>query len=150
MGSGFTRWTVDSGDNGQGQYMARQLSYIFCCKAFSMKWYFKPKLQVINDEFHPKSLYPHGILADVSPSPGHTYTKATWPPRGRGRGESLTSPCRIEAKLRAAEAIRLRRRGCSYATIAHLLGFRDKSGAWRAIRRASDRIDYDRYARKQR
>jgi AraC-like DNA-binding protein len=56
-------------------------------------------------------------------------------PRGRGRGESKTSPRRIEAKLRAAEAARLRVGGATYAEIARRLGYRDASGAWRAIDR---------------
>src|SRR5882762_11924855 len=37
-------------------------------------------------------------IDDETPLPGHTYTRATWPPRGQGRGESLSSPRRIEAK----------------------------------------------------
>ena len=57
-------------------------------------------------------------------------------PRGRGRGESKTSPRRIAAKLRAADAIRLRAAGATYQAIALHLGFRDASGAWRAIDRA--------------
>ena len=56
-------------------------------------------------------------------------------PRGRGRGESKTSPRRIEAKRRAAEALKLRARGATYAAIARRLGYRDASGAWRAIDR---------------
>jgi hypothetical protein len=90
----------------------------------------------IKDEFHPD-----GIVADVTPAPGHSYTRATWPPRGRGRGESLTSPRRIEAKLRAAKALELRSQGHSWETIARRLGYRDRSGAWRAVRRAADRAD---------
>jgi transposase-like protein len=57
-------------------------------------------------------------------------------PKDRGRGESKTSPRRIEAKLRAAAAMRLRVSGATYAAIARRLGFRDPSGAWRAIDRA--------------
>jgi hypothetical protein len=57
-------------------------------------------------------------------------------PRGRGRGESKTSPRRIAAKLSAAEALRLRFGGMTYEAIARQLGFRDASGAWRAIDRA--------------
>jgi hypothetical protein len=57
-------------------------------------------------------------------------------PRGRGRGESKTSPRRIAAKRRAAEALRLRAAGATYAAIARHLGYRDASGAWRALDRA--------------
>src|SRR5690349_15866657 len=46
---------------------------------------------------------PDGTICDATPTPGRTYTRYTWPPRGRGRGESLTSPRRIEAKLRTVE-----------------------------------------------
>jgi len=118
-------------------------------KAICYKWFFPPKLQVINDEFHPRYLYPHGVLADVSPAPGRSYTRATWPPRGRGRGESLLSPRRIDAKLRAAEVIELRFQGCSWQAIANRLGFRDRSGPWRACRRLYDRLDYDRYMKRR-
>jgi hypothetical protein len=57
-------------------------------------------------------------------------------PRGRGRGESKTSPRRIAAKLRAAEALKLWADGATNAAIARQLGYRDASGAWRAIDRA--------------
>ncbi len=70
----------------------------------------------------------------------HPYTRETWPPRGRGRGESLTSGRRIQAKLRALEVIQLRRAGHTYAMIAVRLGFRDKSGAWRALHRCFDLV----------
>jgi hypothetical protein len=62
---------------------------------------------------------------------GRTY----WPPIGRGRGESLTSPRRLAAKMRAVEVLRLHVRGASYAEIAARLGYRDASGAWRAEQR---------------
>src|SRR5438445_11266022 len=45
---------------------------------------------------------------DASPMPGHTYTPETWPPGGRGRGESLYTPRRIEATLTAIEVVRAR------------------------------------------
>lgn len=75
--------------------------------------------------------------------PRQTFTHAPcscgrtlWPPRGRGRGESLSSPRRINAMLRAVEVYRLRVHGeYSYDLIARRLGFRDRSGAWRAERR---------------
>jgi len=95
------------------------------------------KLVWIRDEFHP-----HGVLSDETPAPGRSYTRATWPPRGRGRGESLTSPRRIEAKLRAAEAFRLYYDDClTWDAIAHQLGFKDRSGPWRAVRRLVDQQD---------
>src|SRR5258708_5360815 len=77
---------------------------------------------------------PDGTLCDVTPAPGRTYTRRTFPPRGRGRGESLMSPRRIEAKLRALRVIQLRACGCTYAVIARRLGFRDGSGAYRAMK----------------
>lgn len=81
---------------------------------------------------------------DKSPTPGHTYTPETWPPRGRGRGESLYSPRRIEAKLRTIEVIRLRAAGHTWDSIARELGFRDPSGPYHAFKRAVDRVDWDR------
>src|SRR6266851_3119786 len=85
----------------------------------------------IRDIFHPD-----GVWADVTPRPGCRYTAATWPPRHRGRGESMTSPRRCDAFLRAAEAIHLRcHEQLTWAEIAARLGFRDKSGAWRAAPR---------------
>lgn len=115
-----------------------------CYKAISPKHYFPPKTAWITDELHPK-----GVWADVTPAPGCTFTRATWPPRGRGRGESLTSPRRIEAKLRTAQIIRLRKDGHTWDTIARMCGFKDPSGPWRAVRRAYDRIDYERYSKQQ-
>jgi hypothetical protein len=87
---------------------------------------------------------PDGTYCDLTPAPGRTYTRATYPPRGRGRGESLTSPRRIEAKLRAALVFELHMAGLTYATIAHMLGFRDGSGAYRAQKRLLDRMNWDR------
>lgn len=91
---------------------------------------------------------PDGTLCDVTPAPGRTYTRYTWPPRGRGRGESLLSSRRIEAKLRAIEVIRMRADGYTWEVIARKLGFRDASGPYRAYKRTMDRIDWDR-AQKQ-
>lgn len=75
-------------------------------------------------------------------TPGQTYTREPcscgrelWPPRGRGRGESLYSPRRIEAKLKACDAYALHIMGTSYAAIATQLGYRTPSGAWRAVQR---------------
>ncbi len=56
--------------------------------------------------------------------------------RGRGRGESRFSPRRVAAVLRSAEALRLRAAGATFETIALALGFRDRSGAYRAVDRA--------------
>jgi hypothetical protein len=91
---------------------------------------------------------PDGMLCDVTPAPGRSYTRYTWPPRGRGRGESLLSPRRIEAKLRTIEVIRLRRAGYTWQAIARALGYADASGPYRAYKRTIDRIDWDR-AQKQ-
>jgi hypothetical protein len=84
------------------------------------------------------------VWVDKSPAPGHTYTRATWPPRGRGRGESLYSPRRVEAKLRAIEVIQLRTEGHTWDHIARVTGFKDPSGPYRAMKRAMDRLDWDR------
>lgn len=61
-----------------------------------------------------------------------------WPPRGRGRGESLTSPRRVAAKLRALDALRLHCEGKTYARIAQELGYKTPSGAFRAVQRIHD------------
>src|SRR5262249_38937908 len=92
---------------------------------------------------------PDGTWCDVTPAPGRTYTRYTWPPRGRGRGESLYSPRRIAAKLRAYQVIRLHVAGYTYEQIAPKLGFRDASGAYRAMKRTLDRIDWDRQRRAE-
>jgi hypothetical protein len=84
------------------------------------------------------------VWVDASPMPGHTYTRATWPPRGRGRGESLLSPRRVRAKLRAIEVIQLRNEGHTWDYIARVTGFRDASGPYRAAQRMTDRVDWDR------
>lgn len=77
-----------------------------------------------------------------------TYTRETWPPRGRGRGESLTSPRRIAAKQRAAKALQLRMDGYTWRMIAASLGYKCPSGAWRAVRRCVNRVDAYRYGKK--
>src|SRR5258708_15533849 len=80
---------------------------------------------------------------------GHTpyqrYTRAPcscgrelWPPRGRGRGESLLSPRRVAAKLQALDALALAASGYTYRTIARTLGYRTTSGAWQAVQRLRD------------
>lgn len=94
---------------------------------------------------------PDGCEVDVSPAPGQTYTRLTWPPRGRGRGESLTSPRRMRAKFRAVEVVRLRlQEHCTWEEIARRTGFADPSGAYRAMKRALDRIDWDNAERERR
>ena len=117
------------------------MAYQHCYKAIAYRWHFPPKLEIA----HHLADVPDGTIIDVTPAPGCSYTRDTWPPRGRGRGESLTSPRRIEAKVRAAKAVQLRFEGYSFDAIAHTLGFKDRSGAWHAIRRTYDRIDYNRY-----
>lgn len=78
-------------------------------------------------------------------TPAQTYTREPcscgrplWPPRGRGRGESLLSPRRIAAKLRAIEAWRLNLMGYTWEAIAAQLGYRTRGGAWRAVQRLRD------------
>jgi len=78
-------------------------------------------------------------------TPEQTYTRypcscgrELWPPRGRGRGESLLSPRRIAAKLKALDALELRGKGYSYRVIAATLGYRTTSGAWQAVQRIYD------------
>lgn len=85
-----------------------------------------------------------GGLVDCTPAPGNTYTRDTWPPRGRGRGESLISPRRIKAKLRAIQVIKLRMHDHTWDSIARSLGFKDASGPYRAYKRITDRVDWDK------
>ncbi len=112
------------------------MAYQHCYGAISVRR-LPRKLVWIRDEFHP-----YGTWSDETPAPGRSYTRATWPPRGRGRGESLTSPRRIEAKFRAAEAWRLHyHEQLTWDAIARQLGFKDRSGPWRAVRRLVDQLD---------
>lgn len=90
-----------------------------------------------------EALSKDGMVIDVTPGPGRTFTKETYPPRGRGRGESIMSPRRIRARLRAAEAIRLRMAGATWQTIATTLGYSDPTGPWLAVRRTCSRMDWD-------
>jgi hypothetical protein len=55
---------------------------------------------------------------------------------GPGSGREQVIPWGIKAKLRSAEALRLRAGGATYEEIARQLGNREASGAWRAIDRA--------------
>ncbi|MBN2498268.1 MAG: hypothetical protein JXR96_26995 [Deltaproteobacteria bacterium] len=57
----------------------------------------------------------------------------------RGKGEARLSPRRAAAALRAARALELRASGLSYDQIARELGFRDHSGAHRAVAGALER-----------
>ncbi len=90
-----------------------------------------------------------GHMIDITPGPGRYYTKDTWPPRGRGRGESLLSPRRIEARQRAHQALALWRAGYTWQAIARMLGYADKSGAWRAVRRLYDRHHFDEQRKEE-
>lgn len=58
----------------------------------------------------------------------------------RARGESSTSPRRIEAIERQAQALQLRKQGMSYDEIAQALGYADRSGAYVAVRSALSSI----------
>ncbi len=92
---------------------------------------------------------PDGTIIDGTPAPGATYTRHTWPPRGRGRGESLYSPRRVGAKVRAAEVLKMHGAGHTYKQIACILGYADASGPYRAMRRAIDRLDWDHARRAE-
>lgn len=98
----------------------------------------------------PKTWYKReqcgNVWIDTTPSPGRTFTRDTWPPRGRGRGESLTSARRIAAKMRAVEVVRLRlMEQCTWEQIAAVVGFKDASGAYRAYWRLLDRVNWDQW-----
>jgi hypothetical protein len=91
----------------------------------------------VADNYDPDRECPH--------KPWQTYTKypcscgrELWPPRGRGRGESLTSPRRLKAKKRVIEAMRLRAQGYTFRAIAEKLGYSSRKTAWRAVRRCID------------
>ncbi len=57
-------------------------------------------------------------------------------PKGRGTGESKTSPRKIKAVERQAQALELRKAGVTYAQIAKTLGYKSPSGAQQAIETA--------------
>jgi hypothetical protein len=57
-------------------------------------------------------------------------------PKGRGRGESATSPRRLKAKDKQLQALTLRKAGATYEQIAEAVGYRDKSGARKAVEAA--------------
>lgn len=110
-----------------------------------------PGRRVVPEAWKPKQVMIDGVLCDVTPAPGNTYNRDTWPPRGRGRGESLTSVRRISAKLRCNEAYTLRTEyGYTWEVIANKLGYRDASGPYRAVRRALDKFELIERERQQR
>lgn len=104
--------------------------------------------QPIIGNFDPRRVCEH--------RPDQTYTRAPcscgrelWPPRGRGRGESLNSPRRQRAQMKAIQATELYTQGWSYAAIARKLGYADTSGAWRAVQRLRDKeAAWDNYERR--
>lgn len=55
-------------------------------------------------------------------------------------GESKTSPRRIEAVEKSLKALALRKAGATFEDIAKVLGYKDRSGAYRAIAAALDRV----------
>lgn len=58
----------------------------------------------------------------------------------RARGESSTSPRRIEAIERRGDALKLRKQGMTYDEIAAALGYTDRAGAYRAVQAALSAI----------
>lgn len=83
-----------------------------------------------------------GVLRACEHAPEQRYTREPcscgrelWPPRGRGRGESLLSPRRVAAKLRAIEAMRLRRERFTWTTIARRLDYGSGAAACNAVER---------------
>ena len=50
-----------------------------------------------------------------------------------GSGESLTSPRRLTAAERQRQALELRKAGVTFETIATQLGYRNRSGAYKAV-----------------
>jgi hypothetical protein len=85
-----------------------------------------------------------GRIIDATPLPGNDWTKDTWPPRGRGRGESRYSPRRIDASFKALKVMRLRTEGYHWSTIAKICGYADHSGAYYAYWRLMDRLNHER------
>jgi hypothetical protein len=98
---------------------------------------------------HGRADVPDGTVMDATPMPGNTYTRDTWPPRGRGRGESLCSPRRVAAKLRSCEVLRMRIAGHTWVHIAKVLGFASASGAYMAYWRALNRVNWDERRRAE-
>lgn len=78
---------------------------------------------------------------------GTTYTRKPcvcgrplWPPRGRGRGESLYSPRRVAAIGRAVDMYNDYWRGMSWRQVARKYGYSGPSGAWQVVYRNADKI----------
>jgi hypothetical protein len=63
-----------------------------------------------------------------------------WPPRGRGRGESLLSPRRAQVWLRTGDMYSDYWRGMSWRKIAKKYGYAGPSGAWQAVYRHRDAV----------
>jgi len=54
--------------------------------------------------------------------------------------ESQMSPRRAQAAVKQAEALKLRQAGASYEQIARQVGYQSAGGAWRALRKALERL----------
>jgi hypothetical protein len=54
-------------------------------------------------------------------------------PHPRHRGERVSSPRRVKAQVRVADAIQLRISGASFAAIADACGYLDAKAAWEAV-----------------
>lgn len=133
-----------------GGYMALKKSFrslgIRPCRAIAPRRTFEHKFAMVE-----------GHLSIVDPRPGCTYVRAergqghehSWPPIGRGRGESLYSDRRIESRLKAFEAFQLWCDGLTWEQIAVRLGYANASVPWRAVRRLHDRIDYNKWLKAE-
>lgn len=64
-----------------------------------------------------------------------------WPPRGRGRGEALSSPRRVVAQSRIPEMIEMYGKGATWAQIAEAFGYAGPSGPWQLVYRTLDQLD---------
>jgi hypothetical protein len=107
-------------------------------------------LESLGKAYLPAHLLPLGApnfdpFAECRHKPWQTYTREPcscgrelWPPRGRGRGESLNSPRRVAAKQKAIEAMKLRRQGYRWRVIAAQVGYATPQGAHRAVQRTVD------------
>ena len=57
-----------------------------------------------------------------------------------GRGESLHSPRRVDAQVRAAKAVEMRAHGHSYCEIAQTLGYKSPNVAYNAVVRTLNKV----------